>query len=81
MCKLMHLSMAYLGHADVGKRRGYVVGIFPGGLVLSPNLLKYTYILFCCVINVFGKIYLWKFLRYPYLPVTHCAQQGDMGYL
>ena len=78
MCKLMRLSMAYLGHADVGKRRGYVVGIFPDGLVLSPNLLKYIYIyiyiLFCCVIN-----YLWEFLRY--LPVTHCAQQGDMGYL
>ena len=44
MCKLMRLSMAYLGHADVGKRRGYVVGIFPDGLVLSPNLLKYIYI-------------------------------------
>ena len=22
-----------------------------------------------------------EFHRYPYLPVTHCAQQADMGYL
>ena len=78
------ISMAYLGHADVGKRKGYVVGILPDGLVLSPNLLKYIYIYIYSLLLCYQclwKIYLWEFLRYPYLPVTHCVQQGDMGYL
>ena len=39
----------YLGQM-LEKGGGYVVGIFPDGLVLSSNLLKLH-----CVINVFGK--------------------------
>ena len=39
MCELMCLTMAYLGQM-LEKGGVYVVGIFPNGLILSPNLLK-----------------------------------------
>ena len=39
MCKLIRLTMAYLGQM-LEKGGVYVVGIFPDGLILSPNLLK-----------------------------------------
>ena len=70
MCKLTHLSMAYLRQM-LEKGGGYIVGISPTGRNLVPIYSNCIYILFCCVINVFGKIYLWEFLRYPYLHVTH----------
>ena len=72
ICKLMRLSMAYLGHADVGKRRGYVVGIFPDGLVLSPNLLKYIYSL------LLSYQCLWEFLRYPYISLSHTVHNREI---
>ena len=57
MCKRMRLSMAYLGHADVGKRRGYVVGIFPDGWCLVPIYSNiYVYIFSFVVLSIiFGN--------------------------
>ena len=62
---------------DIHVCRG-MVALSPGhSQILSHSL----YILFSSV----AFKHLWEipdeFHRYPYLPVTHCAQQADMGYL
>ena len=79
MANLDMSVLAYLGQM-LEKGGGYVIGIFPDGLVLSPNSLKlHIYSLLLCSKCLLNN--LWEFLRHTYLPATHCAQQGDIGYL
>ena len=67
--------LAYLTE-DVGEKI-CLCKLFPRGvgtLMIFANPLKLHIIVFK---------HLWEipdeFHRYPYLPVTHCAQQGDVG--
>ena len=77
-----HISLSH-----IVRSREFVrdIHVCMGMLALSPGhsqiLSHSSYILFSSVTFKHLWEILDEFHRYPYLPVTHCAQQADMGYL
>ena len=51
--------------SESSPRDWYLVGIVP----IHSNGIH-------ILLNVFGKLFVHGFHKHPYLPVTHCAQQG-----
>ena len=58
----------------------FAVGIFPEGFLVRIAQISYVFTFLAS--NLFGKF---TALRIPhvsiYLPITHCARQGDIQYL